>query len=446
MPNDTSDNGLHHVLVVDDEEVVLVALRDTLAREGYHVTTAANGAEALARLKEQVFSVVITDQQMPMLTGLEFLSQVKQMQPDATRILITAVLNLSTVIDSINKGEIFRFIVKPWLREELLVTVKNAIQRHELICKNQMLQVATLGMNEKLMKLNASLEEQLAREADQNAELERLNFALRENLDRSVELCLKTMQTFHPTLGSQARRVYELCRAMAEGLHLSSEESQTLEVSAWLHDIGLVGVPRQLIKRWEESYGLGSVNGIVVSNPPENTTIPLTDPMTDAESAVIEQHPVLGEELAGFVHPLKEVGAVIRAHHERFDGTGYPDGLSGTRIPWLGRLLAVAVAYAESKLDGPGTVDAIKQGRGSAFDPEAVRAFLRCLPQATVPKRQREVRLSELRPGMVLAQGIYTASGTLLVPDGQRLTEPFIDLLNNHHRIHPIAQSLLVYS
>jgi hypothetical protein len=92
------------------------------------------------------------------------------------------------------------------LREELLVTIKNAVQRHELICKNQMLQVATFAMNEKLTKLNVSLEEQLEREADQNAELERLNHALRENLERSVELCLKTMQTFHPTLGSQARR------------------------------------------------------------------------------------------------------------------------------------------------------------------------------------------------------------------------------------------------
>ena len=161
---------------------------------------------------------------------------------------------------------------------------------------------------------------------------------------------------------------------------------------------------------------------------------------------MIEQHPVLGEELAGFVHPLKDVGAVIRAHHERFDGGGYPDGLAGDRIPWLGRLLAVAVAYAESKLDGPGTIQAIKQGRGKAFDPEAVRVFLRCLPQATVPRRQREVPLSDLKPGMILARGIYTASGTLLIPDGQRLTATFIDLLNNHHRVTPLAQSLLVYS
>jgi response regulator RpfG family c-di-GMP phosphodiesterase len=424
MSNDTSENALHSILIVDDEEVVLVSLRDTLAREGYQVTTAPNAIEALAHLKEQAFSIVLTDQQMPMLTGLEFLHQVKQMQPDATRILITAVLNLSTVIDAINKGEIYRFIVKPWLREELLVTVKNAVQRYELICKNQMLQVATLGMNEKLKKLNADLEQQVARVAEQNTELERLNSALRQNLQHSVELCLKTMQTFYPTLGSQARRVYELCHAMAEGLQLSPQDRQTLEVSAWLHDIGLVGVPRQLIKRWEES--------------PES--------LSDVERALVQQHPVLGEELAGFAHPLTGVGAVIRAHHERFDGQGYPDRLAGDKAPWLGRLLAVAVAYAESRRDGAATVEMIKQGRGSLFDPEAVRAFLRCLPQATVPTRQREILLSELKPGMVLARGIYTANGLLLIPDGQRLTETYIDKLNNHHRINPIAQSLLVYS
>jgi len=112
------------ILIVDDEEIVLMALRDTLAREGYNVVASPHAIHALSVLKEQKFSVVITDQQMPMVTGLEFLAQVREIQPDATRILITAVLSLSTVIDAINKGEIYRFIVKPWLREELLATVK----------------------------------------------------------------------------------------------------------------------------------------------------------------------------------------------------------------------------------------------------------------------------------------------------------------------------------
>src|ERR1700722_1288273 len=161
------DSG-HPILIVDDEEIVLVALRDTLLREGYKVVASPHAVHALSILKEQQFSVVLTDQQMPLVPGLEFLAQVKQIQPDATRILITAVLSLSTVIDAINKGEIFRFVVKPWLREELLVTVKNAVQRHELICTNALLRATTLEMNEKLTEANHALEAQIARVAEQN--------------------------------------------------------------------------------------------------------------------------------------------------------------------------------------------------------------------------------------------------------------------------------------
>lgn len=414
---------LHRILVVDDEEIVLAALRATLVREGYQVVTASNAVQALSLLKEQSFSVIITDQQMPMVTGLELLSQVKQIQPDATRILITAVLSLNTVIDAINKGEIYRFVVKPWLREELLATVKNAVQRFELICRNAVLQATTLAMNDKLSKLNTALEEQVGRVAEQNQKLEDLNSSLEQNLDRSVELCLRTMQTFYPTLGSQARRVFELCKAMSDGLKLTHEQRKTLEIAAWLHDIGLVGVPRQLIKRWEHS----------------------PSSLDEAERALIYHHPVLGEELVNFGQNLREVGPTIRAHHERFDGSGYPDHLAGENIPWLSRLLAVAVYYAESNHDGDVTVELIKQASGSAFDPEAVRIFLRHLPRAVVPRKQKEVLLSELRPGMVLAKGIYTVNGLLLIPDGQRLTETYIEKLLNHNRITPITQSLLVY-
>src|SRR6267154_831222 len=139
MPAETNmakKEASHPILIVDDEEIVLVALRDTLLREGYKVVASPHAVHALSILKEQQFCVVLTDQQMPLVTGLEFLAQVKEIQPDATRILITAVLSLNTVIDSINKGEIYRFIVKPWLREELLATVKNAVQRYELTCHN----------------------------------------------------------------------------------------------------------------------------------------------------------------------------------------------------------------------------------------------------------------------------------------------------------------------
>ena len=210
---------------------------------------------------------------------------------------------------------------------------------------------------------------------------------------------------------------------MAEGCELSHEQKQTLEISGYIYDIGLVGVPRRLIQRWQESPA----------------------GLSEAEWALIHQHPILGQELAQFVHQLTAVGATIRGHHERFDGTGYPDRLRGPDIPWLARLLAVAVAHAESNLEPKQAEAMIGQGSGTAFDPDAVRIFLRTAPKAVVPGKQRAVPLSDLRPGMVLAQGIYSENGMLLIPDGQRLTATYIAKLLNYNRINPISQSLLVY-
>lgn len=411
------------ILIVDDEEIVLVALRDTLAREGYHVVASPHAIHALSVLKDQQFAVVLSDQQMPLISGLEFLTQVREIQPNATRILITAVLNLGTVIDAINKGEIYRFIVKPWLREELLAVVKTAVQRHELIASNARLQAETQAVNARLRELNQELETRVAEAGRQNAKLQRLVQEQDENLRQSVELCVQTMRTFYPTLGNRGRRIQALCQAMGKCAELSPAQQQILEISAAIHDIGLVGIPRHLIKKWEDA--------------PES--------LNEAERALVQHHPIFGQELAGFVHRLQSVGPTIRAHHERFDGSGYPDRLSGANIPWLARLLAVAVAFAECGLETKEATELISQGSGSAFDPEAVRVFLKAAPKAVVPGKQKAVPLAELSPGMVLAQGVYSENGVLLIPDGQRLTATYIDKLLNYNRINPITQSLLVY-
>ena len=411
------------ILVVDDEEGVLTAVRQTLRHARYETVAVCNPRIALEELKKQTFSVVISDQLMPEMTGLELLANTRQIQPDATRILITAVLNLDTVIDAINKGEIFRFIVKPWLHEEFLATVKNGVQRYELICQNNRLQATTQAMNKQLIDLNRSLEQQIQLVAQQNRQLADVNAALEQNLVRSMELCVQTMQTFYPSLGNQARRVARLCRSIAQILKLNPEERRVLESGALLHDIGLVGVPRHIIRQWQED--------------------PLS--LTSAEKTLIEQHPILGQELATFTSNLDKVGELIRAHHERHDGTGYPDQLAGENIPWLARLLAVAVAYASCRLVDADIIEKIKMESGSAFDPEAVRVFLRAHAVTDVPRKERQVTLADLRPGMILAQGIYTHNGLLLVPEGQRLNATFIEKVLNHNRIKPITQALVVY-
>ena len=410
------------VLIVDDEEVLVLAYKEMFESEGYRTVAALSAVDALKHLEEEEFAVVLTDQNMPRENGLEFLAKVKSIQPDATRVLMTGVLDLSTVIQAINKGEIYRFVVKPCLREDLLATIKNAAQRYELIGQNAMLQAATQSMNRELEDLNRALAKQVAREAEQNTQLASLNQALEQNLQRSVQLCLKTLETFYPSLGVQAKRVHELCAAMAEGINLPPNQRQILEISAWLHDVGLVGIPRRLIKVWQEK--------------PES--------LNPAELALVKQHPVMGQELAGFVHNLAEVGTVIRSHHERFDGTGYPDRRTGDQIPWLGRLLAVAVCYAENLVADRDALATVQRGSGSAFDPEAVRVLTRHRP-ASMTRNQREIKMSELRSGMVLANGVYTPNGLLLIPEGLMLNEPYIDKLRNHNRVNPIKQALLIY-
>jgi len=131
------------------------------------VTALSDPAAALDVVKQIEFAIFLTDQQMPQLTGLEFLAQARLIQPDATRILITGILNLNTIIDSINTGEIYRFIVKPWLHEELLVTIKNAHQRFEMLRHNQELHAET-------QVVNKALAAQVAKVAEQNQLLENL--------------------------------------------------------------------------------------------------------------------------------------------------------------------------------------------------------------------------------------------------------------------------------
>lgn len=411
------------ILVVDDEPASLTLLQEELQDIGYQVVGFTDPGPALEEIKKQKFSVIMADQRMPGLSGLELLGQARELQPSATRILITGVLQLSTVIDAINQGEVFRFVVKPWLREELLATIKNGMHRYELICHNEYLQKTTQSMNEQLVDLNRSLELQVKLVAQKNEQLAELNNALERNLAHSIEICVHTMQTFYPTLGNQARRVYQLCQSIAQVIELSVEDSRTLKTSAWLYDIGLIGVPRQIIKRWQESPGK----------------------LDAAEIALVEQHPILGQELAVFSGHLDKVGETIRAHHECFDGSGYPDQLSGVNIPWLARLLAVAVAYASCPLPDTDAVEKVREGSGTVFDPEAVRAFLRAQAVAVIPRKERQVMLSDLRPGMVLAKGIYTYNGLLLVPEGRQLNATYIEKVLNHNRIQPIVQSLVVY-
>ena len=424
MTANPQNSTLTPILIVDDEPIVLAALKETLEREHYHVVTSVSPTKALELVARQEFSVIISDQRMPEMTGLDFLTECKKHRPHASRILITAVLSLPTIIDAINKGEIFRFIAKPWLREELTATIRNAYQRYELITHNAVLTDETQRLNERLKAANVSLEQKVRDLEAQKKELDGANLRLTESYDHSLELCTRILATYDPLFGGQTRTLVEVAQKMTETAHFTDSERSVLTASARLCDLGLIGVSRELLRAFRQH----------------------PDRLTERERQTMHSHPIYSQTLASFVDPRSTVGETIRAHHERFDGEGYPDGLSGQAIPWTARCLAVAVYYVESSLPREQAIEQVLAESGKGLDPEAVRLFLQATNLLNLPKQVREVMLDELQPGMVLANGLHSPHGMLLIGEGQPLSQAMITKIRSHNLVAPISQRLLVYS
>ena len=418
-----SESKSREILVLDDDTVVLAALKETLERERYKVVAYSKANEALEGLDNHAYATIISDQHMPEMTGLEFLDKCKQKQPNASRILITGVLTLNTVIEAVNRGEIFRFLTKPWIREEVLATVDNAVQRYALVEANERLNSDTLELNDKLVQANSALEEKIRQLEQQASDLESTNQALEENFNHSLEICFRLIEAFHPILGEQTKAVVSICKEIAKSELLSERESEVLKVSSWLYNLGRIGLPRELL------------------------TKSLNDPQSldEQERTLLHHYPVYGQTLAGFVGALEEVGLAIRAHRERFDGRGYPDGYSREMIQVPARHLAIAVAFVESALPRDEALEFIIRDSGKSFHPEAVRLFMKSSNLSNLPKKVRELTLAELEPGMVLAKGIYSPSGLLLIPEEERLTHSIIKKIKEHDFANPITQRLMVF-
>lgn len=410
------------ILIVDDEPVVLSALQQTLERERFHVVACSSPTKALAILNERDFAVIISDQKMPEMLGLDFLIESRRIRPYASRILITAVLSLPTIVDAINKGEIFRFVAKPWLREELIATVRNAVQRHELVTHNTVLQAETQRLNDQLTAANTALAGQVNDLEQQRQNLDQANQKLAANYEHSLELCRRILTTYDPILGGQAKSLVEFAGLMSNTDLLDDSERHALRTAAWLCDLGLIGVPREMLRAFRSKM----------------------EELTERERAMLHNHPVYSQTLASLVDDGTGVGEVIRAHHERFDGLGYPDGLAGDAIPWPARCLAVAVGFVEAGLPKAAGIDLILAESGKAYDPEAVRLFLKVTNLAQLPRQVKEITLHELEPGMVLANGIYSPHGLLLIGEGQELSPGTIAKIRNHNQVTPISQRLLV--
>jgi len=445
----------HRLLFVDDEESITKSLQRLFRKERYEIHTAPSGAEGLKLLQEtgKSFSLIISDQRMPEMTGSEFLEKAKEVFPNAIRILLTGHADMNAIIDAVNKGEIHRYLTKPWDDGELLRLVREELERYELLVENQRLLALTKKQNKELAELNRNLEEKVKERSREivlkNKELAGLNRELETGLYNTVRAFGSLVEMHNPDLAGHGRRVSIFSREIAQSLELPEEEIVDIEIAGLLHDIGKLGFSPRLLKQEE-------------------------DRLSPEEKDLFRTHPEQGQSTVRFINKLDNVGILIRAHHERNDGQGYPDHLPEEAIPTGAKIIAVADAYdrmVNLKPDLDKAIGAISKATGmtqkslteeealneaailhlkkesfTRYDPDVVKVFLNLLKtKGLAPPGEKEISFDGLKEGMVLTRPLYASSGRFLLPHNTTLTENYIRKLREFDKTDPVLDRIYVY-
>ena len=311
---------LARLLVVDDMEAMRLALEDSLRLQGYEVVAVGSGEEALQLFRSQHFDLLLTDQAMPGLSGIELAEAAGRIHPDIPIVLLTGHSDVELARSSLLRGA-SDFVTKPINVRELPIVIERNLTRRRL-------------------------------------EAARLKEREGQVLFDAIKALSSAVDAKDPYTARHSTRVTRLSLVLAEGLGLSSDEKHLLELSASMHDVGKIGVPDQIL------------------------TKPST--LTSGEFEVVKIHPVKGGEIIGHIEGLIQVADVIRHHHERIDGAGYPDGLRGEAIPLLSRIIFIADCYEAMTSDrsyrrGASRERALTElhcNGGAQFDPALVRVFI----------------------------------------------------------------------
>ena len=315
----------YKILIVDDEMPNL-RLLERLFRRDYYCLTASSGAEAIELLKQHDVAVVITDQRMPQMTGMELLKETSEMRPHMVRILLTGYTDVETLVEAINCGLVYMYVNKPWNNDDLKLKVSRAIEHYENNRKQNSLVIAN----------------------------ERLIVRLKEMKVGFIRALAEALKSKDEYIYKHSSRVSRYASLVGQSMGLSEEASTELRVAALLHHIGIIST---------------------------SDRVPLKiGPVTGDDPRAAQEHSERGAQILSAVPELADVADILLLHQENFDGTG-PRRLIGEQIPLSSRILRVADAYdlmtnprhADMSVSHREAIGTLKERSSREFDPKVVQ-------------------------------------------------------------------------
>ena len=335
------------ILIVDDEVEITEILADLLSEE-YECTRAGSAEEALSRLQESEFQLVISDITMPGMSGLDMIPHVKELTPDTVVVMISGMQTVESAIGALRLGA-FDYLMKPFDLRQVEAVVKRALEHHDLVVAKQ--------------RYENHLEELVEQ---RTAELDRALNSLEGSYRSTLKALTAALETRDSETHGHSERVVSYSLRLGREYGLNSAEMKSLEFGSLLHDIGKIGVPDSILRKPAK--------------------------LTEEEWVRMREHPLHGQQILRGIEFLQGASRVVAQHHEKWDGTGYPLGLRNEEIDICARIFAVADAFDAITSDrvyrrGKPYEAAAKElddWAGRQFDPKVVEAFHR------VPKEDWE--------------------------------------------------------